>query len=643
MSMQLELKFDSDLHTKLRQAVRDRYQMSYNKMSCYYETWKDSEERFIAYLPTKEGDLLRKQRRKDGTPQFTTLQVPYSYAMLLTAQTYWTTVFLSRDPVFQYSARHGAPEMQVQAIEALLSYQTLVGEQLVPLYIWLLDKAKYGLGIVCNYWEIEQSIVSSIEEAPDTYLGLPLPGKTKKIRRSKRIRGYAGNKLFNVRPYDWYPDPRVPVKDFQRGEFCARAVELSWSDLVKGEEDGRYMNVEVLRKRKYMRQRDEQQGTGQVEYPEKNITADAMDIGYTTGVEMVIQLIPKDWNLGSSTYPQKWIFTLADNDVLVEARPFAHYHAKYPYAVQEYEQDGYALVPRSMLEIADPLNDTLTWLFNSHFHAVRKVLNDQLVVDPSKVAMKDLEDPTQGRLIRLKPQAWGTDPRLAVHQLQVVDVTQNHLRDAQIVAEMMQRVTGVTDNLMGVVNPGGRKTATEVRTSSSFGTNRLKMQAEYDSAMGWAPLSQMMLQNTQQYYDEEQWFKIAGDLVEGKQYVQVTPDDIQGFYDFVPVDGTLPVDRFAQANLWRELMAQMSKMPELMQQYSMGKIFSYVAKLSGAKNIDQFKIEVVPDAMAAQQAQAGNLIPMGGRNGNGRGTVGGEGESARPPLPTQISGVGPSG
>lgn len=76
--------------------------------------------------------------------------------------------------------------------------------------------------------------------------------------------------------------------------------------------------------------------------------------------------------------------------------------------------------------------------------------------------------------------------------------------------------------------------------------------------------------------------------------MQITPESITGFYDFVPVDGTLPVDRFAQANLWKELLMQMSRVPQVMSQYDLGKIFGWVASLAGLKNINQFKIQVLP-------------------------------------------------
>ena len=96
------------------------------------------------------------------------------------------------------------------------------------------------------------------------------------------------------------------------------------------------------------------------------------------------------------------------------------------------------------------------------------------------------------------------------------------------------------------------------------------------------------------------------------------PEDIQGFFDFVPVDGTLPIDRMAQANLWKELMGGLRMMPpQIAQEYDWTRIFAWVAQLAGLKNISQFKVQVVPDAQLQQQAQQGNVIPMPQRPGIG--------------------------
>lgn len=108
-------------------------------------------------------------------------------------------------------------------------------------------------------------------------------------------------------------------------------------------------------------------------------------------------------------------------------------------------------------------------------------------------------------------------------------------------------------------------------------------------------------------------------------FVDVKPDAIQGAYNFVPVDGTLPVDRLAMANLWKDLMLQMRSVPGLILQYDLGRIFGYVASLAGIRNLSQFKIQVGSPQSLMQQADAGNIVPIKGNAtaGVGTGTMGG--------------------
>lgn len=218
-----------------------------------------------------------------------------------------------------------------------------------------------------------------------------------------------------------------------------------------------------------------------------------------------------------------------------------------------------------------------------------------------------------------------------VGQLPVQDVTRANLQDTDIVGAMAQRIMGVNDNIMGMVNAGGRKTATEVRSSSTFGINRLKTNCEWFSATGFAPMSSKMVASTQQLLDIERKYRIVGDQAQwGEKYLMVSPDGIQGNFDFVAVDGTMPVDRFAQANLWQQMFGTMSKVPQIMQGYDIPRIFAFVAQLAGLKNINQFRINVVPDGMP----MTGVPVNAGGAMPNGRSNLN---------EPGQIPGMGPTG
>lgn len=622
-SLHIELKYGSKKHDFIKDAVLDRRNYSRTKMADYHKRWNDADDTMRAYIPERDIDEQRKAEREyEGKIEFVQLEVPYNYAICMTFVTYMSSVFMGRAPVYQVTGRHGETQDRVLAMEALLDYQLHVGRHLVPLFNWIYDMAKYGVGIVGNYWDEDFITMSRIVEAPTMLqeLGMEVPGKTQKKRVIERIPSYMGSRCFNVRPYDWYPDPRRSIVEFQRGEFCGRDVNIGWHELS----DSGYFNLEVLRKKGLNRgpsSSDREAGSARVELP-YGFSGDDAEGGSSPGPadlllhEMVINIPPKAWGLGESDAIEKWVFTVANDEVVIGARPLGLYHNKFPYAVQQYEIGTYEHIKRGQFDFTRPLTDVLTWLFNTHFYAVRSALNDKRVVDPSRVVMADVVN-LDRNVIRLKPEAYGQNPKDAVHQLQVTDPTQQHIASSQYVEQMIQRVTGVVDNLMGVVNTGGRKTATEVRTASGLATNRLKTQAEYNSALGWSELLAQIISNTQQFYDIEQKYKIAGNLVNA-QMVEVSPETITGFFDFVPVDGTLPIDRLAQANFWKELILQLGQAPQLAMGWDLGGMLAHAMMLQGERNVDRFKIQVSPQEQLMAQAQAGNVVPLEGQGGGAR-------------------------
>ncbi len=206
------LGFHTPQHRFLVEAVLRRRDFSRDKMKERHAAWKKSEENFIAFMPEKDVDRQRRNLREvGGEPQFTTLRIPFDYAVLMAAHTYWTSVFLSRNPVFQYQGRHGSGEDKVLAVEAMMDYQLTVGKMLPNLYIWLLDVGKYGMAITGSHWSKDKIIVNREVDVPDTFLGVDLGSSTTEMKRFV-MDGYQGNKLYNVRPYDFFPDPRVTLQ-----------------------------------------------------------------------------------------------------------------------------------------------------------------------------------------------------------------------------------------------------------------------------------------------------------------------------------------------------------------------------------------------------------------------------------------------
>lgn len=618
-----EIRFNSELHTNLITAIMARVSRWEENITKRHDAWEAAEDTFTAYVHETTADETRRDRKQNsGEPQYTTIHVPYSYAMLLTAHTYYTSVFLSRDPALQLRGRDKDGAANEMNMESVLAYYLTNANpsNMVPLFVWLMDVGKYGYGVLGHHWEEDSFYLAGQRMEPRYVPGtnIPIPFSEKLTPYSRKVTGYRGARLYNVRPHNFIWDQNYTLANFQRGEYAGRVIDvIGFHEIERQEAEGYYFNVKHIPA--HVKGLTNSGGTGvDMELPGNEQAPGWYDFTKPRDVELIelaVTLNPKTWGLENRDQMEIWVFTVAQRSVIVGAQPLGLYSNRYPYDVIELEPEGYSLFKRGMLETLQPLNDTMDWLLNTHFYNVRQTLNNQFVYDPSVFYMKDVEAAGPGKLIRVRPERYGiADVSKGIYQLPVTPVTGTHIQGMGAIADLMQRALGVSDNVMGMLAPGGRKTATEVRSSTSFAANRLKTNCEYFSAMGFAPLTMKLVSLTQQMIleygpDDPMVVRMVGQ--NAQELVQtISPDNIAGAYQYTPVDGSLPIDRIAQSQTLTALFAQAARVPQLVQQVDFMKFFSYIAQLQGVRSMDSFKVQVVPDAVAAQGAAAGNLVPM---------------------------------
>lgn len=623
-----DIKAGTPLHKLIISRLKDRLSRGLSAVGEQSGRWSDAEDRVLAYVPTSEIEQRRKNRRRAGEPVYTTIQIPYTFAQLMAAHTYWTSVFFGRSPILQVSGRHGETEQQTQAMEALLDYQFQVGQMAGPMYLWFYDAGKYGVGVLGEYWDEEIIQYGTIEEQLDA------SGNPQKVQTSYQSKGYCGTRVYNIAPQDFIPDPRQTVKNFQKGEFAGVRVRIAWNEIVRREKRGLYVNTDQIRSSRGTESRSASQGSGNLVRPlddwEQKDSEDPeakMHPAVVTAFEVHVDLIPTEWKLGPSDFPEKWVFTITeDYSVLLGAQPLGQAHGKFPFNVMEIEVEPYGRYARGIPEIMDPVQNTMDWLLNSHFYNVRSALNMGFIIDPTKIVMKDVKKGGPGFVWRMRPEAFGQNIDTFYKQVQVQDVTQQNMGDLNTMFSIGERIFGINDQILGMLNTGGRKTATEVRTGTGFGVNRLKTCAEYVSNVTFGPFVSKLIQQSQQYYDGAQKLKIVGDLSQlaGPSFINVDKQSIAGDYDFTPVDGTMPIDRFAQVTLWKDLISQVATAPQILQKYDLAKIFAWVAQLGGIKNLSRFEIQPMDPRALAAAAQAGNVVPISQAPGGNTSAIAGQ-------------------
>lgn len=636
-----ELTPGSDKHNKVLSYLTDRLNYSERSMTQFYSRWNASEKKIQAYinLPNYEQQLAE-MNKTGAPPQVTDIIVPYSYATIWTIVTYLVHTFCGQKPIFQVSAYKAEAVEPAQYMETLLQYNADHTRLILQFIQWFLDAETYGVGAIRCLWDIEKAKRTIWTPQAQGGLILPSAGPGTMMRQRIDKTVYEGNKCASIDPFQFFPDPRVPMNEVnKRGEFVFWRSFEGIHTLKRGEQAGTLKYIDNIK--------DEMpRGGGVGESSGKSMRSLLAKGDALPGDPMVkdsraksfyqvdqgtVEIIPSELGLGESQFPEKWLFSIANKSQVIQAEPLDYDHGRHPVAVIEPSSFGYAFGQPGTADFLGPIQDTLSWFVNSHIHNVRTAINNMWVVDPSMVEMQDLKTPGPGKIIRLKRSAYGQDVKTALQQLNVQDVTQNHMQSMELFLKIGDTLAAVNDNLRGIQDSGGRKTATEVRTAGEAGASRLAARARLISAQGMVDLAEQMSLNIQQFMSMEFYLQVVG-MKGAANPVPISPQMVAGDFYYPVNDGTLPLDKTAILGVWKEIWLAIASNPMLSSQYDGGKIFEYIAELGGAKNIGQFKISAAPDSQIEEGLANGSTVPLG------PGRSGGAGQSS----PPSNNGNGPS-
>lgn len=595
-----------------------RISYSERKMQRFYARWRHNEFMLQAYVSMKDFDGImdRMESNKeapgvDDSP--VAINVPFAWATINTIVTYLLHMFGGRRPIFQVGSYRSEQVNRAKNMEMYLQYNADVVKFIRALYFFLMDGETYGVSVMKTLWKQESKTRNvTIPPSPDLVQisaaqGLPSPvGET----RPQNYISFEGNSIANVDPFMFFPDPRVPMHEVaEKGEWVAWRAFQGRHSLLKEQSKGRLKWVDTV---------DPFQTAIDTDSTSPKSARGIVAGGYTPDDRYSdrdgkiapnlqvdqgsFEIIPSDLGWGDSDAPEKWVVSMLNKRQIVQASPLGAAHDKHPIVVAEPNSVGYSFGQLGSADMVGPLQELMSWFINSHIFNVRAALNNMLVVDPTKVEMQDVLNPKPGKIIRLKNTAFGlSDPKTAISQLAVTDVTRQHLGDYQLFSRMAADLSGATDNNRGLQDAGGRKTATEIRTAADAGTSRLAAKGKVYSSMAFVPLAEMWSTNAQEFITQDFEMSVLGQTAQGNDSIRMNADALDGDFVFPVNDGTLPADKLALLDVWKEIFLAISQDPQLRQNYDMLDMFDWISQLGGAQNIKNFRLNIVPQT---QQMQA---------------------------------------
>ena len=600
----LNLKPGSKLHERIKTEILRRATDSAGLISDRFPSWNNIDDTLVSYIDTDSAEeaIVDKDHRKPVS-----IVYPYSYAILETLLGYFISAFC-QEPYFRYEGVSAEDVVGAILLEKIVDLHCNKWKILLNLHTMFRDSFAYGFGIVAPSWKKKfgKKIV------------LAGPDLSRSFEESIL---FEGNALSNIDPYKCLPDPNVSISNVQTGEYFGWVDSSNYLDLLSEEQhsNGTVFNTKYLRqlngKRTSIYTTDNSRRNRNI----RSTPGDTHVGNPHDQIFMYIKLIPRDWELGDSEYPEKWLFGLASDQVVTKAQPLGIGHGMFPIAVAAPDYDGYGITPVSRLETLYGLQHTLNWMFNSHVQNIRKVINDTLIVDPYLINVPDIEEAREGGVIRTRRPAWGRGVKDSIMQLAVSDVTRGHVADASIIREAMDKI-GATDSwTMGNLRSGGpeRLTGKEFEGTKQGGFTRLERVAKIVGVQAMQDIGYMFAYHTQQFMSEEVYIKTTGRSQErlmmeygGTTHLKVSPHDILIDYDLKVRDGSVPGGNYS--GVWESMFQLMTEHPELQQRFDLVRIFKHILRNNGAKNTEEFiKVQQLPDEQVAQQAQAGNIVPSG--------------------------------
>lgn len=613
----------SEKLTSLFNHAKGLAKMSRTAMGEHHAEWDRNSD---IYKATRVPDKDDKTAANKGAP--VKMTVPLTYSQVETFRTFALGQFFQREMFYELEATGVEDYEGSQLAQAVLDHDLQHNMFFSTVYQLLGDIALYRIGILESSWttEVGRQLVNQ-----------PVPGMTAggaQITENtdnwvwEDVTEFKGNKVTLVSPYRFLPDTRLPITKFQDGEFCGHEEEFSYNRLRALERAGEVAGIDHLKSitRAALDERGTTRFTGLSDETVLQTPA-AQTKSPNLVTRMQIEIIPSEYEisegvfLGEENYPVKYLLWYANDDRIIRLEPLNYPHGKFTYDVAQFSPDQHSLLNVSIADVLGKLQDVVDWFINSHITNVRKVIQNRIIVDPNAVHMEDLVN--HRPVIRLKAGYTNTGVDRWIKQLDVNDVTGRHMQDLQVMIQLMQLTTSISDNMLGQYAPGRRSSREAGNVAQSAGA-RLSMHNRLIWEQCLAPLGKKMLQNHQMGLDEPMAVKVNGDFTTRQAYngfVKVDRTMIAGMFDFKIFDGTVASERQKRGEVLQAVLLEALKAgPDGFQfivnilGFDPRKIMRDVLIDYGIKHPDRFKLDQVRQQELMTLYQNGGLLtdPTGG-------------------------------
>lgn len=634
-------------HEAILSHVKGLVKMSRSSMSKCYSDWDLMDQ---VYRGEKEPDREDKEQARKGKP--IKMVVPNTYAQVHTFSSFLFLMFKQNRTFFELNPT-GEEDFGTKRrdCESVLERDLRQNQWNRVLFQHLTDVARFGPAFLECSW-VRKTTRAFVDREP---MAVTFGGQQHEIRPGTEwaeFVKYEGNEVKPVSPYRFFPDTRLPLVDFQNGEFCASEEEYSMGMLRDMEKSGEVAGVDRIEK--FVRNglsSDLRGGPTRtlvgIDEGAKRwdgwLRGPSQSEGTTLVTKVQVRLIPTKFEVepGKKLGPEDFRILhhvwYANDNRIIKIEPAMFWHDRFGWASAQFTPDMHRTVNLGLADLIYRLQDVITWHINSRITDVRRNMRGRNIVDPAGVEMSSLNGDGD---VFLRQSASKSGVDRWIKPLQTVDVTSGHMTDADMLGKIMEVVTGVNGNAMGQYN-SGRRSAQEARVVTAGAAGRMKMHGHliWDGSLG--PIGQMMLSNGRQSLSQESFARVVGQMKDDQPTVDPvtmqpvpgrsgadkmaeryaafkgTPDEVICGDDYMMFDSTLASEKGFMAQGLNELLSVLLSNPMTAQQFDIDPkaVLGEMQELRDGSPVSRFSFaqraargESMPPPMALPQPAAGGQL-----------------------------------
>lgn len=553
------LENEEELPKKLLSLVEEYLKLGQSSADYWATEFDVAHDVLMCYAPLTKADLEQLER---GHPKRFIL--PMTATQITTMTTFIAQMLFGDAQPHKVEARGAEDEIRASHLNQLLRWNDEQQAGYLLGYLWVQDILTYNRGIRYNCWS---PIYETQVEMVETFDGEEAYHKPKKTKVS--VAGF--NRVHLVSPYDFLCDPQLPLWRFQEGRFAGHRTLTSWNDLKQRSllplDDPAYVSpkaVEELKKRK-------RQGTGgggvliggvantntassvvsrtQFERNRQigNVGQEANneDPGMVETHELYVRLVPADNELYEGDEPVLLQVVTGNRAVVLCVNECPNKHDEFPYAVAEGRPSAYYQFSPGWVMMLKPLQDYIDYLKNRRQQSIARTGGNMFIARTDKVNIKDFTDPDKdGLIVPVLPEAENTKLDDIIKQVPVIDQTRDFNSEMKDFMTFSEVVTGVNSAMQGTL--AETTTATQFSGTQQMSAGRLASVARLISVQGLVPETRQFVCNFQQFLTQPMALRFVPSgfdtptTLNGSKTLTVDSDTIQGRFDYVAHDGSLP-------------------------------------------------------------------------------------------------------